>query len=120
MKIGMNNMPLDFIKILAFLALHNGSILKGACLKFEVEHIKMAVFWVVEQCGLVEVYRRFKGALIIREMSKIEAASTSETSVNVYETALRNNPEESHLHTHSLENLKYHFVNLYGGGTHRS
>jgi hypothetical protein len=28
----------------------------------------------------------------------VEAASTSETSVNFYQTAQRNNPEDSHLH----------------------
>jgi hypothetical protein len=38
----------------------------------------------------------------------IEAASTSETSINVYQTARRNIPEESHLHTRRRENLKYH------------
>jgi hypothetical protein len=34
-------------------------------------------------------------ASIIRAM---EAASTSETSVNFYQTIRRNNPEDSHLH----------------------
>jgi hypothetical protein len=34
-----------------------------------------------------------------------EAASTSETSVN-YQTTLRNDPEDSHLHTRRRENLK--------------
>jgi hypothetical protein len=32
----------------------------------------------------------------------IEAVSTSETSVNFNQTARRNNPEDSHLHTHLL------------------
>jgi hypothetical protein len=36
----------------------------------------------------------------------MEAASTSETSVNFYQTARRNNPEDSHLHTRHRENLK--------------
>jgi hypothetical protein len=34
-------------------------------MRFEVltsERMKMAVFWVVAPCSLVEVYRRFKGA----------------------------------------------------------
>jgi hypothetical protein len=35
----------------------------------------------------------------------MEAASTSETSVNFYQTTWRNNPEDSHLHTHHQENL---------------
>jgi hypothetical protein len=37
----------------------------------------------------------------------MEAASTSETSVNVYQTTRRNNPEGSH--TRRRENLKSNF-----------
>jgi hypothetical protein len=48
----------------------------------------MTVFWVVAQCSLVEVYRRFAVML--------EAASTSETSVNFYQSTRRNNPEDIH------------------------
>jgi hypothetical protein len=40
----------------------------------------------------------------------MEAASTSETSVNFYQTTRRNNPEDSHLHTRRRENLKSHPV----------
>jgi hypothetical protein len=36
----------------------------------------------------------------------MEAASTCETSVNLYHAARRNNPEDSHLHTRYRENLK--------------
>jgi hypothetical protein len=36
----------------------------------------------------------------------MEAASTSESSVNVYQTTQRYNPEDSHLRTHRRENLK--------------
>jgi hypothetical protein len=36
----------------------------------------------------------------------MEAANTSETSVNFYQTTLRNNPEDNHLHTRGSENLK--------------
>jgi hypothetical protein len=36
------------------------------------------------------------------------AASTSETSEHFYQTTRRNNPEDSHLHTHRRENLKFH------------
>jgi hypothetical protein len=36
----------------------------------------------------------------------MEAARTSETSVNFYQTARRYNPEDSHLRTHRRENLK--------------
>jgi hypothetical protein len=57
----------------------------------------MAVFWVVTLFSLVEVI-----ALMVEE------ASTSETSVNVYQTTRRDNPEDSHLHTRCRENLKFH------------
>jgi hypothetical protein len=40
----------------------------------------------------------------------MEAASTSETSVNFYHTTRSNNPEDSYLHTRRRENLKSHSV----------
>jgi hypothetical protein len=40
-------------------------------------------------------------ATIIRAMMK--AASTSETSVNFYQTARRNIPEDSHLHNNKFQ-----------------
>jgi hypothetical protein len=43
----------------------------------------------------------------------MEAASTSETLVNCYQTAPSNIPEDSHLHTGCRENLKSHSVTLY-------
>jgi hypothetical protein len=43
----------------------------------------------------------------------MEAASTSETSVNFYQTARRNNPEDSHLHTRRRENLKSRFLTCF-------
>jgi hypothetical protein len=36
----------------------------------------------------------------------MEAARTSETLVNFYQTTQRYNPEDSHLHTHRRENHK--------------
>jgi hypothetical protein len=41
----------------------------------------------------------------------MEAVSTSEMSVNFYHTKLRNIPEDSHIHTHRRQNLKYHHGN---------
>jgi hypothetical protein len=38
----------------------------------------------------------------------MEAASTSETSVNFYQTTRRKNPEDNHFHTGRHENLKFH------------
>jgi hypothetical protein len=40
----------------------------------------------------------------------MEAASTSETLVNFYQTTRRYNPEDSHLRTHRRENLKSYLV----------
>jgi hypothetical protein len=56
--------------------------------------VKMAVFWVVAPCRAIALM--------------MEAASTSETSVNFYQTTRRNNSEYSHLHTRRRENLKSH------------
>jgi hypothetical protein len=75
-----------------------------------VQQKKMAVFWFVAPCSLVEVYRRFRGAYCLHHECSIalmmEAASTSEMSVNFYQTTRCNKPEESHLHTRRRENLK--------------
>jgi hypothetical protein len=40
----------------------------------------------------------------------MEAAQTSEISVNSYQATRRYNPEDGHLHTHSRENLRSHRV----------
>jgi hypothetical protein len=40
----------------------------------------------------------------------MEAASTLETSVKFYQTIRYYNPEDSHLHTRRLENLKSYLV----------
>jgi hypothetical protein len=52
--------------------------------KFEVltaTSMKIAVFWYVKRCSLIAL--------------KIEAVSTSETSINVYHATRRKNPEDS-------------------------
>jgi hypothetical protein len=41
-----------------------------------------------------------------------EAARSSETSVNFYQTTRRYNPEDSHLRTHRRENLKSYEISL--------
>jgi hypothetical protein len=47
----------------------------------------------------------------------IEAVSTSETSVNFYQTTRRNNPEDNHIHARRRENLKSHYlINLRARG----
>jgi hypothetical protein len=40
------------------------------------------------------------------------ALSTSETQVNLYQTARRDNPEDSHVHTRRRENLKSHIPGI--------
>jgi hypothetical protein len=57
----------------------------------------MTVFWDVTPFRLVEVYIRFRGASCIHHALMMEAASTSETSVNFYQTTRLNIPEDSHL-----------------------
>jgi hypothetical protein len=42
----------------------------------------------------------------------MEAASTSETSVNFYQTTRYNIPEDSRLHTRRCKNLKSHQVQV--------
>jgi hypothetical protein len=58
-----------------------------------VASMKMTVFWVVATCSLA--------SSIVRVIAlMMEAASTSVTSVNFYQTERRSNPEDSHLHKH--------------------
>jgi hypothetical protein len=49
----------------------------------------MAVFWVVAPCSLVEVYQCFN--------LMMEAARTSETLLNFYQTTRHYNPEDNHI-----------------------
>jgi hypothetical protein len=73
----------------------------------------MAVFWFVAPFSLVEVYRHFRGTCCLNhqgddeEALMTETASTSEMSVNFYQTTRRYNPEDSHLHIPRRENLKF-------------
>jgi hypothetical protein len=60
-------------------------------------NMKMAVFWVVAPCSVVEVYRRFRDSCCKAIALMMEAVSTSETSVNFYHTTRRNSPEDGHL-----------------------
>jgi hypothetical protein len=71
--------------------------------------LKMAVFWVVAPCSLVEVYRPFRGAYCLHHQGD-EAARTAVILVNFYQTTRRYNPEDSHLRTHRRENLKSYLI----------
>jgi hypothetical protein len=70
----------------------------------------MAVFWDVASCSQVDTDRRFRGALssIIRVMMK--AVSSSETSINIYQTTRCYIQEDSYLHTRRRKILKFHPV----------
>jgi hypothetical protein len=61
---------------------------------------KVIVSWVVALRILVEIYHRFRSAYCLHHQSKV--ARTSETSVNLYETASRNVPQDSHLYCFAI------------------
>jgi hypothetical protein len=76
----------------------------------------MAVFWVVAPCSLVKFYQthgvsEVLAASIIALM--MEAARTSETLVNFYQTTWRYNPEDSHLHITDLQRGYYTFTYIH-------
>jgi hypothetical protein len=83
---------------------HNASIFKGE----DGDSTKMAAFWVVALCSLVEVNQHFRDPCCLHHQGALmmEAARTSETLVNFYQTTWHYNPEDSHLHTHRCEILK--------------
>jgi hypothetical protein len=60
-------------------------------------------------CSLMKVYRRFRGSCCFYHYSiapMMEAADTSKTSVNFYQTTRRNISKDRHLLTLRRENLK--------------
>jgi hypothetical protein len=70
--------------------------------RFEVltaASMKMSVFWVLAPCSQVVVYRHFSGTCCLHTQGDEGGSNTSETSVNVYQTTRRNNPEHSYLHS---------------------
>jgi hypothetical protein len=66
--------------------------------------MKTTVFCDIALCSLVEVYRRFRGAYCLghEDALMVEAVSTSETSVNFYQTTRRNISEDIHCNTFSV------------------
>jgi hypothetical protein len=74
---------------------------------------KMAVFWVVAPCSLVEVYQRFRGPCCFHHQDdRPQAARSSDSLVNFYQTTRRYNPEDSHLRTHRRENLNLYLESV--------
>ena len=80
----------------------------------------MSVFWDVTPCGMTEIYHNLIGTYYYLHLRAIQvtllcvtlaAAVFSVTLVNIYQTARRHISEDSHLHNHSHENLKFHIPN---------
>jgi hypothetical protein len=59
----------------------------------------MAILWFVAPSNLVQ-------GIVMVIVVMMEVASTSETSVNIYQAKRRNNPENSHLRTSHDGNMK--------------
>jgi hypothetical protein len=79
------------------------------------QKLTMTVVWDVAPCGLVEINRRFRGAYCLHYQANPPrpddgAVSTSETSVNFYQTTRRNIPDDSHLHIRRCGNRNSHQV----------
>jgi hypothetical protein len=56
-------------------------------------NVKITVIYDVAPCSLVETVRSFGGVVMLEEVS------ISETSVNFYQIARRNNPADIHIRT---------------------
>jgi hypothetical protein len=63
---------------------------------------KKTVFWVVAPCSLVEIHQSFRGARCLHHHGDESLIATR-----------RKNPEDSHLHTRSRQNLKSRFHNSF-------
>jgi hypothetical protein len=72
------------------------------------DFLKMPVIWNDEPGRNCPTFQRSLLASIIRRVT----VSSSETLANFYQTTRRNIPEDSHLHTRPLENLKSHLGNF--------
>jgi hypothetical protein len=91
-------------------SLYSNKVLSSQQLYFGTSHPlrrvvkKVAVFWVVAPCGLVEVYRRFRGRCCLLLVSLImESAKTTETFMNLHQTTRRNSPTDSHLRNNAVK-----------------
>jgi hypothetical protein len=85
----------EFMILIIFI-LCRGTAINYAQFEFLVRNKKITAFLDVAPWSLVALM--------------MEAISTSEMSVSMYQTTRRNIPEDSHVHTRRRENLKYHLV----------
>jgi hypothetical protein len=96
----------DFLGKLSSVVVQKMAILGTALIlrKIITQHFtKMAVFWIVAPCSLVEVYQRFRGPCCFQHRHD---DGGSKDRGNVGKLLPDYNPEDSHLHTHCHENLK--------------
>jgi hypothetical protein len=82
--------------------------------------LKFRVFWDILPRSQIDVDRRFRGACCLAPLKRpifralmMEAACTSETSVDIDLTTRQYIPEDSELHTRRRENLKSHRTSYY-------
>jgi hypothetical protein len=64
-----------------------------------VASMKVAIFWIVALFSLVAVCRHVRGTSCLHHQIALMmwAASTSEMTVNLYQTTWHSNPEDGHL-----------------------
>jgi hypothetical protein len=84
-----------------------------------VANMNLTIFWNVAPYSIVDIYQCLRGAYCLHHQDDksatrftaplMEAVSTSETSVNFYDTTLCDIPEDSH-HPRRLGNLKSHLM----------
>jgi hypothetical protein len=91
-------------------------------LRFQVltaASMKMTVFGDIAPCSLVDVHRRFRSVYCLHHHGDeqlialmMEAVSSSETQINLYQAERRNIPEDSHLHILLAVFFQAHIVNV--------
>jgi hypothetical protein len=79
--------------------------------------MKMAVFWVVAQCSLVEVYQRFRGPCCLHHQGddrvRLHGATTQNRAISLFcvssdsesmtlSLSLSHTHTHTHTHTHSV------------------
>jgi hypothetical protein len=57
--------------------------------------MKMAIFWDVAPCSLINIHQRFREAYCRHHQGDVETVYSSETSGSINQALLRNIPENS-------------------------
>jgi hypothetical protein len=89
-------------------------VLRSVKFSTNCETTNVTVFWNVVLCSVGESSRNFKGAYCYIIAIIAEVRSTSETSVTFLPYYADIIPEDSHLHTHSCDNVKSCLLTLLG------